>query len=388
MDSKLELLLDKIKLDKDKYIFFENGKIVKIISSKDKLNWNFIIEVKDVLPVDVLEVFDNNLKKAFPNLDSVTYTIKINNITNLKVNEYYPYVIQSLKLGKAISMIFLNKSIRFTTNGMVLEAFNKAEENVINKKLNDINKKYKQIGFIDFSLSVELVDEKSEISSKIEDNLNNETKEAIKEFKNRPQKKENNDRTPMASTKKVDGSSAILGVEITSEVSKIDTITNEINDVTIEGYIFGKDLFESTKSAFKIITLKVSDLSDSLLVKIFFKNEDDFKRINSELKENNWYKFNGRVSFDTFANDLVLSARNIEEIETKFTEIKDTSKEKRVELHAHTMMSQMDGVVSVEDLIKQAKKWGHRGIAITDHDGVQGFPNAFNMVRGMNKELA
>ena len=388
MDSKLELLLDKIKLDKDYYKYFEGGKIIKIISSKDKLNWNFIIDVKDLLSSEVLEVFDNNLKDAFPNLESVTYTININDITNLKVNEYYPYIIESLNLGKAISMIFLNKSIKFTTNGMVLEAFNKAEENVINKKINDINKKYRQIGFKDFSLQTELVLEKSEISNEIEKSLNDETNQAIKEFKNRPIKKDNNDKIPMASTKKIDGSSAILGVDINSEISKIDTITNEINDITIEGYIFGKELFESTKSAFKIITLKVSDLSDSLLVKIFFKNEDDFKRIDNELKENNWYKFNGRVSFDTFANDLVLSARNIEQIETKFVEIMDNSKEKRVELHAHTMMSQMDGVVSVEDLINQAKKWGHRGIAITDHDGVQSFPNAFNLVRSMNKELA
>lgn len=83
----------------------------------------------------------------------------------------------------------------------------------------------------------------------------------------------------------------------------------------------------------------------------------------------------------------MLSARNIVPIESKFKEEKDTEEEKRVELHAHTLMSQMDGVVSVEDLIKQAKKWGHRGIAVTDHDGVQAFPNAFNLVRGMNKDL-
>ena len=63
MDSKLELLLDKINLNKENYNFFEGGKILKIISSKDKLNWNFIIDVKDVLPIDVLKVFDNNLKE-------------------------------------------------------------------------------------------------------------------------------------------------------------------------------------------------------------------------------------------------------------------------------------------------------------------------------------
>ena len=168
MDSKLELLLKKINLNNEEYLDFKDGKILKILSSKDKLNWNFIIQVNDLLPISVLETLDNNLTKAFPNLNSVNYTIKINNITNIKVNDYYPYIINSLNLGKAVSIIFLSKTIKFTTNGMVLEAFNKAEENIINSKLKDIINKYKQIGFNTFSLSVELLNEKSEISNKIE----------------------------------------------------------------------------------------------------------------------------------------------------------------------------------------------------------------------------
>ena len=386
MDNKLELLLNKINLDNEYYKCFQDGKILKIISSKDKLNWNFIIQTNDLLPVDVLKTFDNNLKGAFPNLKSVTYTINVSNSSNAKVNDYYSYVIESLSLGKAIAMIFLNKSIKFTTNGMVLEAANIAEENIINSKIKDITNKYIQIGFNKFSLSPQLTLEENNFQNNLEDSMKKEAREVIKRYSEKPIKN-NNERIQLVSTKEDPNSNAILGYEINDEAVKIETIKSDIQDVTIEGYVFGKELFESAKSVFKIITLKVSDLSDSLLVKIFFKNEEDFRRIDSKLKENNWYKINGRVSFDTFANDLVLSARNIQEIENKFVEVKDTAEEKRVELHAHTMMSQMDGVVSVEDLIKQAKKWGHRGIAITDHDGVQAFPNAFNMVRGMNKEL-
>ena len=389
MDNKLELLLNKINLNNEDYVDFNGGKILKIISSKDKLNWNFVIEVKELLKVSTLTCFDNNLKEAFSNLNTVTYTIKPINVTKSKMNEYYPYVIESLNLGKAISMIFLNKSIKFTTNGLVLEAFNKAEENVINSKLKDIINKFRQIGFSDFNLSIELVKEDSEIKSEIEKELKEETIESIKNFEKEKSipKERPKERMQMVSTKKDPESNAILGFDIKDDASQISSVQGEMEDVVIEGYVFGKELFESTKSVFKIITLKVSDLTDSLLVKIFFRNEDDFKRVDSEIKEGSWYKINGRVSFDSFANDLVLSARNIIPIETKFTEEKDEAEEKRVELHAHTLMSQMDGVVAVEDLIKQAKKWGHRGIAVTDHDGAQSFPNAFNLVRGMNKEL-
>ena len=64
---------------------------------------------------------------------------------------------------------------------------------------------------------------------------------------------------------------------------------------------------------------------------------------------------------------------------------KDEAEEKRVELHAHTMMSQMDGVINEEELVDQAIKWGHRGVAITDHDGCQGFPHVFDKVTKYNK---
>ena len=389
MDSKLELLLDKIKLNKDDYKYFIDGKIIKIISSKDKLNWNFIIETKQLLPSNILEYIDNNIQDAFPNLNTVTYTIRANNVNKSHINDYFDYVINSMNLGKAISMIFLGKSIKYTTNGLVIPAYNKAEENMISNKLKMIVDKYKKIGFSDFSLSVELINEDSKVKEEIENQLDKEVKDTIENIshiKSIPKQK-NKERIQLVSTKKDPESNAILGFEITKDSTPMKDVTGEIDDVTVEGYVFAKEEFESSKTNFKIITIKISDETDSLVSKIFFKNEEDFNRVSNDIKEGSWYKINGRVSFDTFSNDYVLSAKNIVPIEKKDNEIKDEEEEKRVELHSHTLMSQMDGVVSVEDLIKQAKKWGHKGIAITDHDGAQSFPNAFNLVRGMNKDL-
>lgn len=357
MDSKLELFLNKINLPKEEYNYFNEGKILKIKSTKDKLNWDFIIETKELLPIKVLEYLDENIKKGFPNLNTVTYEIVPKTVNKSLINSYFNYIINKLSLGKAVSMIFYGKEIKATTNGMVITASNKAEENMINSRLNEIINTYHKIGFESLNLKIELLDGGNELKEEIKKELEEEVKEASKEateFLNKP-KERPRERMQMVSTKKDPESSAIIGFENMSDPVSVQTITGEMNDVTIEGYIFGKELFESTKSVFKIITLKVSDLSDSILVKIFFRNEEDFNRVNGELNENSWYKINGRVSFDTFANDYVLSARNIVPIESKFKEEKDTEEEKRVELHAHTIMSQMDGVVSVEDLIKQAK---------------------------------
>src|SRR5690606_38172955 len=104
--------------------------------------------------------------------------------------------------------------------------------------------------------------------------------------------------------------------------------------------------------------------------------EDAAKLAN--VKKGMWIRVRGNVQNDTFVRDLVLMANDINEIQGK--ERMDTAPqgEKRVELHLHTPMSQMDAVSSVSALIARAKKWGHRAIAITDHAVAESFPEAYN----------
>ena len=379
MDDKLQLFLNKLNLDQNYYNYFKEGKIIKIICSKDKLNWNFIIEVNELLPLEVIKYIDDNIESSFSNLNSVTYTLRPKKVDKSLVNNYYPYVINSLNLSLPMTNLLKEKVIKFTTDGLCIEADNKAMENLLNSKMNLIIDKYNKIGF---DISINIVTNEDEVLNEIQSDLKIDLSKIEKP------KKENTKKSSaiFVDTKEVKDSNAILGREIEGDITSLSNLSEEDN-VIVEGKVFGIDLFESTKSSFKIITLKITDYSDSFYVKIFFKNKDDYERVLSKLKEGNWYRISGLVKYDEYARDFVLNASNIMEIESKDVEIKDEEEEKRVELHAHTLMSQMDGVVSVEDLIKTAKKWGHRGIAITDHDGVQSFPNAFNLVTGMNKDL-
>ena len=381
MDDKLKLFLEKIGLDKEYYKYFEDGKILKIKSSKDKLNWNFIIETKELLSLDLIKFLDENIKNGFPNLTTVTYTIIPRTVDRISVNNYFPYVISNIGLSEAMANLFKEKIIKFTSDGLYIELDNKAMENVFNNNMQKIKDKFNQIGFdIDLKTKVNEEDIKSEIENELKLDISNVHIPEKKEVKKKSNLK-------IADTKEIKDSNAILGREIEGDITSIENLSGEIENVNIEAKVFGKELFESTKTAFKIITLKVTDYTDSFYIKIFFRNTEDFERINSKIKEGNWYRINGNVKYDEFARDFVLNANNIMDIPTKDIEIMDEAEEKRVELHAHTLMSQMDGVVSVENLIKTAKKWGHKGIAITDHDGVQSFPNAFSMVTGMNKDL-
>ena len=93
-------------------------------------------------------------------------------------------------------------------------------------------------------------------------------------------------------------------------------------------------------------------------------------------------KVSGNAQMDTFSNELTVMVNTIVETEGLKKEIRqDNSKEKRVELHMHTQMSQMDAMTSAKDLIKRAMKWGMKSIAITDHGVVQAFPEAHKLLR-------
>ena len=178
-----------------------------------------------------------------------------------------------------------------------------------------------------------------------------------------------------------------MGDIIKSKPISIKEILGEENNVTIEAYIFGIEEFVSTKSNFRILTLKISDKTESIYAKVFSKDEEEFNKIRKGLKSGSWYRFRGYVKNDTFAKDLVLNLRDIEEIPSKNVKRKDNAEVKRIELHAHTQMSQMDGVISPSDLLKQAVAWGHKAIAITDHNGAQAYPEIFNFAKKHNKGI-
>ena len=137
-----------------------------------------------------------------------------------------------------------------------------------------------------------------------------------------------------------------------------------------------------------MISLKISDNSSSILAKTFAKDQDDFIAKSKELKNGKWFTFKGQVRFDNYEKDLVFNFRSYTELEDVPTfKREDLESEKRVELHAHTMMSQMDGVCDEVKLVRQAMEFGHAGIAITDHDCCQSFPHVFGEVTSYNKGL-
>jgi len=178
------------------------------------------------------------------------------------------------------------------------------------------------------------------------------------------------------SGKRSDNPDVIYGRDFDDgEFTSLSDIVGEIGEVIVRGQIISLD-FRSIPNEKTLIIFSVTDTTDTIKVKIFVGDEllEDLKK---EIKQNAFVKIKGVVMMDRYDNELTIgSLIGIKKTLDFRTRRMDESKNKRVEFHCHTKMSDMDGVIDVAELITQAFEWGHRAIAITDHGVVQSFPEA------------
>ncbi len=167
----------------------------------------------------------------------------------------------------------------------------------------------------------------------------------------------------------------IYGKSFEGEAIPIADVQDEIGEVVIRGKILNVEPRE-LRNEKTIIIFSVTDFTDSIQGKIFTKTEEAEELLNT-LRKGRFIKFKGMALMDKYDREVTIgSIVGIKSIPDFTTTRRDNSLVKRVELHAHTMMSDMDAVVDVKDLVKRAFEWGHKAIAITDHGVVQSFPEA------------
>lgn len=175
--------------------------------------------------------------------------------------------------------------------------------------------------------------------------------------------------------KKSDNPDVLYGRDFEDVFLDINNIAGEMGEITIRGKVIARDcrLLGSGKT---IIIYDLTDFTDTITVKMFAKDEalDD---INAAVVPGHFLKLKGMTTIDKFDGELTIgSVVGLKKCEDFTGKRMDNSLEKRVELHCHTKMSDMDGVSDVKDIVKRAKKWGMSALAITDHGGVQAFTDA------------
>ena len=171
----------------------------------------------------------------------------------------------------------------------------------------------------------------------------------------------------------------IYGRNFDDEEITIDKIDGPIGEIVIKGQILSVET-RNIRNEKTIIIFAVTDFTDTIMLKLFVRTED-VPEITKDVADGKFIKVKGVVTVDKYDSDLsITSIAGIKKIPDFTTKREDTAAEKRVELHCHTKMSDMDGVSDVKDIVKCAMRWGHKAIAITDHGDVQAFPDANHTV--------
>ena len=179
--------------------------------------------------------------------------------------------------------------------------------------------------------------------------------------------------------------SLIYGRDFDDEPIELSQVVTEMGEITIHGKVISFDTRE-IRNEKTIVMYAVTDFTDTIMVKMFVRN-DQLPDILAEIKPGAFLKIKGVTAIDKFDRELTIaSVTGIRKISDFTQSRQDTAPEKRVELHCHTKMSDMDGVSEVKDLVKRAHDWGHKAIAITDHGVAQAFPDANHYIETLDKD--
>ena len=193
---------------------------------------------------------------------------------------------------------------------------------------------------------------------------------------------------PMIPEESGDNTPLILGTTdvMKSKLYKIKDLDAETGNVVIQGDVIRYEDRE-TKTGKIILSIDIYDGSSSITCKAFISGKN-VSKIVTRIKKAKGLKIEGKTQIDSFSNELTIMANTIVETEgIKKEKREDKSEVKRVELHMHTQMSQMDGITQATDLIKRAMQWGWKSIAITDHGVVQAFPEAHKLLGYDNPDM-
>lgn len=174
----------------------------------------------------------------------------------------------------------------------------------------------------------------------------------------------------------------LYGRSIRGKMIPISSISGDSGRIVVWGDVFDIEK-KVTKSGDKnIFTIDITDYTGSTTAKVF--NSIKESAVIDNIKKGDTIVVQGDVEYDKYAGELVVNARSIGT--TQKVKVVDNAEKKRVELHMHTNMSQMDAVTSAGDLVNRAYQWGHKAVAITDHGVAQAFPDAMKAADKINKD--
>ncbi|WZL74883.1 PolC-type DNA polymerase III [Clostridiaceae bacterium 35-E11] len=357
--------------------------VEKMVYHKAKKTLTIILIPNEIIEKSILDNLKGIIKRNIPFVKKIQFFTAYKNL-NISTDEMFTSYWDSIlyALNKSIpSALAWMKNVNFRWDGECVFLKIESELGIEDLKQKQVHKFIEKIFQVEFNKKI-----KVEFEIDLQTNLDDkgiylkekeiETQDLIKDIFTYTEKK-----SAKKDTKHIKAESKIIiGKKINLSMVPIPSVNDESGTVAIEGEIFDIELRE-LKNEKTLFVLSVTDYKGSIAVKLFAKKEDK-DLLNEKLTQGRYVYIKGEARYDTFSREIVIMATDITEGEKKLR--MDNAEKKRVELHSHTQMSAMDGVSSVEKLIKRASQWGHPAIAVTDHGVVQAFPEAMEASKKNN----
>ncbi|CEG26830.1 PolC-type DNA polymerase III [Bacillus sp. B-jedd] len=379
--EKFRILLQQLGMTEDSLVpYFEHARIDKVQISRKQSKMHFLLMVDKILPASVFTMLDVRLKESFSSFaKSVTFEMRVSDqaFTKDLVWEYWKKCVNEIDgIAPPLLKLFYEQMPELQGTKLLIQVRNEAEGGAVKGKYGAlISSIYQSFGFPFLAVDVAISDvEKNEEYKQFMEAKQKEDEErarlALSELQKRESEKDQNgaggDEGPL-----------VIGLTIKgdAEFRNLIDIVDEERRIAIEGYIFDAETRE-LRSGRTLLTFKITDYTSSIMVKMFSRDKED-AAMYQRVKKGMWARVRGSIQNDTFVRDLIMIGNDVNEIRPVTRQDTAQAEEKRVELHLHSPMSQMDAVTPVAALVGQAKKWGHTAIAITDHAVAQSFPEAF-----------
>jgi len=404
--KSFEDVFSKIKLSANVLSVLKKTKVDKVKVSKATKAMDIILVCDNILNEACFDDFEKDIKNNFPSVSDVNVNVfyDVDSTLTEKIEMYRANILNNVKKESPFCYNLL-KSARWETeeNTIIINVDCKSAFLFRAKKIDD---KIKNILKKRFGLVVNVLFKNNPVKVKTAEESKKEIGDIIKQNKfnesfseklNTPfevRKAKNDiannkvtvsagrnltDQTGFENNKKFKKRVNVKFAGFNDEIQPIKGAVIEGETVSVSGKILSFDERETKKGKF-IISMDITDMSDSVTVKFFLKPEEYTDEVKKLLKVKNYINVKGRAQYDEYAGEINIMASNVCQ-GTAPEPKKDNSEEKRVELHLHTQMSMMDGINPAKDYIERAAYWGHKAIAITDHGVVQAYPEAMEAAK-------
>lgn len=353
----------------------QKGKIENVDVYAKEHRWDIHVFFDTPLQYDTYVALRKAIEESFASFVNVRFFVNTGDGSDQYLPKYWHYAVQNSNVLQPMAREFLAGQKPEKVDGRwVIPVDNNIIDGIIEQKaLDDLALEMRKYGFFNLKFITQ-VDQSSMENNlqSLEERHEEHEKDMQKQFEQTPEKAKPQPR--QYPTKRTSYGKRKL--DENAPITQIQDVEDGTRNVVIEGNIFNIESRE-LKSGAVIFTGEITDYSDSIAFKKFVSDKEQIEQM-SAIKPGTWAKMQGTATDDQYQHDIVFNISSFETVEHVGRTEKYEGDQKRVELHLHTNMSQLDATNTPTDFIKTAKKFGQKAIAITDHGNVQSFPEAYS----------